>query len=393
VVAHAPPALNKRWEQPANDELMLAADRQEASMCMFVRWARLRARRDWLAIAAVCFVPALLLSNSSLTASAQEMMRDRPMHRQHDGGGGSRGFGTGIGIGIGIGSAVIEQLQRQQAQDPRDVPAQSNVKKPRKKKDGSNTKATKKKKKQDGSGVAKKKDDPNSSSKKKDDPVLSKNPPLEPPAQGKPPSLVVYPVPGFPSAPDSDECKELWEAVVRYQKIVASDMNKLADVEKELEDRRRERDMNRALSKSAKGRIQKTYYEQLAKNADEHIEALDRQNGRLKKLIDEEKELLAKWYAAYQRCVAKNRNCEKKITDTPTSPPQHPPAAPPVDTPAPPVPPAKVVTTPEPPLTPVSTPQQQERKICGPDITELVLALLRKMKRQFEDKPDQQGLA
>ena len=174
-------------------------------MCKSGEISRFLRRSVWTVAASALCVLMLSITNLSPTVSAQEMMRDRPMHRQHDGGGDrGRGFGTGVGIGIGvgIGSMVIDQLQRQQAQDPRDVPPQSNVKKPRKKKDGSNTGVAKQKKKDD-SNVAKKKGEPVSTRKKKEPVPANKNSPEQPTPTGTPPTQVSNPGPGIqpPVAP------------------------------------------------------------------------------------------------------------------------------------------------------------------------------------------------
>jgi hypothetical protein len=342
--AHAPPALNNGWERREIDTLLLAANRQEASMCKSSEIKRFLPRSVWTVAASALCILLLLTTNLLPTASAQETMRDRPMHRQHDGGGGGRGLGTGIGVGIGIGSMVIDRLQRQQAQDPRDVPPQSNVKKPRKKKDGSNTSVSKKKKKDEPSVAKKKKDEPKSSSKKKDEPGLtttkkdepdpSGKPPEEPVGQRKPPTLVTYPVPDFPIASKCNECNGYWEEVVRHKKIIDEKLKRLAEAEKELEDLKRERERLAGKSNSARGKIQKAYYQQMIKNADEHIDALSKHNDMMGDIIVEDDKTLAKWYDLYKECV--DKRCPKQITQTPkTTTPQDTPQkdTPQVDTP------------------------------------------------------------
>jgi hypothetical protein len=379
-------------------------------MRSFLR-AQAQIRRRWLLATAI--VPALLIADASqLTASANPMMRGGPMH--HHRGGGGFGAGVGVGIGVGIGAMMINQMQRQQAQNAQQAPANQKAQKPAAKKDGGKA-ATSKNKKKDAPGLANRKDDPNASGKNKDDPNASgknqDNPALttkkdEPGPAGRPPSAtpaltsnqVVAPVPAPPPA-NCNDCLPLWEAIVRHHKAIVADIEKLRRAKLELEDNKASRAKLVVQLRTA-APADKQSFQTLIDYTDQTIAHRTMFNDELEKIIEEEKARLAELIAEYQRCV--DKLCAKKITEAPPPPPPsvpEPPVTPtpPPSVPEPPVtqtpPPIKVVVTPPPQPTPASTSRGRNQKICGPDVTDMVLDALAELRKQYEANPEKRDEA
>ena len=362
--------------------------------------AQVQIRRRWLLATAI--VPALLIADASqLTASANPMMRGGPMH--HHRGGGGFGTGVGVGIGVGIGAMMINQIQRQQAQNAQQAPANQKAQKPAAKKDGGKA-ATAKNKKKDAPGLANKKDDPNASGKNQDNPALTTKKD-EPGTAGKPASAtpaltshqVVTPVPAPPPA-NCNDCLPLWEAIVRHHKAIVADIEKLRRARLELEDNKANRAKLVVQLRTA-APADKQSFQTLIDYTDQTIAHRTMFNDELERIIEEEKARLAELIAEYQRCV--DKLCAKKVAEPAVAPPPRvvetpvapPPAAPPAAPPAPPpeqpplAPPTKVSTTPLQPA-PASTPTNANRAICGPDVTDLVVNALRRLKKQFDGAND-----
>ncbi len=260
----------------------------------------------------------------------------------------------------------------------------------------------------------KKKNGATASKKKKKGAAPAANPGDDP--KDKP----VFVPPEFPvvAMRDCEDCYELWDSILWYEWIIGADAKKLFDRRQELEDRKAEmEDLRSRLPKA--GSIDRAYYTQeIARNA-EYIEAVSKLNEELENLIEEEWLILRERIDQYVECA--NRHCPKLVKTeqievapvVTTAPPGEPPAAP-----AEPPKPAEIGSGYEPGITlkldygygskttdygtttysgpppPHSRPpEDQNRKICGPDITPAVIKTLKKIREDFNNNPDKQAAA
>jgi hypothetical protein len=271
-------------------------------------------------------------------------------HSDHIGG---RGLGLGIGLGIGLTSEFIRRQHEREVATPK-LKAKSKDKK-RKKKDV----AAGKPRKHDSTTVD-----------------TDKRPPVEP---------VIYTPPVFPHLEKLTNCKdcaELWDSLVRYEDIITQDMKKLAERKQQVAGTAAERAKLAASLASATAPHDKAYYATMIKIDDESIAANNKMNADLQKLIDDEQRILAERIAQYQKCF--DAYCPKPpVAELPPLPP------PSLTPPSPPLLSNPPETPPPPPPT-LTTTVDDNRKICGPDITDLVLNVLRDMKKLFDANPDKQ---
>ena len=99
----------------------------------------------------------------------------------------------------------------------------------------------------------------------------------------------------------------------------------------------------------------------------------------MQKLIDEETRILDDRIAQYEACA--DRYCAKPVVD------ENPPTTVTKEPPPPPL------STPTPTNVAHSPPPQEPEAICGPDITEFVLSVLRDMRNDYQNNPDKQSAA
>lgn len=295
--------------------------------------------------------------------SASAQWRSSNEMRQHPGNSaqqhGARNVGAGLAIGIGIANQLMQPqgraAQRSDAKKARSRP---------KPKDSATQESKNKQAKQN----------------------------KKPASAKQPENAFVFTPPVFPAVTqvnDCNDCKELWESILEYQRIITEDTKKLAQRRAEAAAKKAELARLEASARAAKNAIRKDYFEEMISITKASIESLEQQNVELQNLIDEEWKILKDRIAQYEACV--DRLCRKEVAVVPVPDPP-PPLAPP---PAPP-PPASV---PERPSIPVSVPEErrvrmpppdQAIKICGPDITEQVLKVLAKIRSDYQNNPDMQ---
>ncbi len=278
-------------------------------------------------------------------------------------------------------------------------------------------KASKKKKQPAGNPVTVK--------KKNDATTVKKEKKVAPPAakpEDDPKDKPVFVPPEFPvvAMNDCEECYDLWDSILWYEWIIGADAKKLFDRRQELEDRKAEmEDLRSKLPKA--GSIDKAYYNAEIARHEEYINAVNKLNEELEKLIAEEWLILRERIDQYVECA--NRHCPKlvkteQIEVTPvvaTAPPDEPPATPalPEETAVPAesgsgfelgttlkLDGGKTVdygtttySTPQPPLPHSRPPEDPNVKICGPDITPAVIKTLKKIREEYNSNPDKQAAA
>ena len=190
---------------------------------------------------------------------------------------------------------------------------------------------------------------------------------------------------------------QLWDAIVWYEKAIAEDTKALADDKQVVIDRTAERArLVEALGKATQP-YDKTYFTRMIEITDEYIKARTALIADEQKLVDEEWRILKERIAQYEKCV--KAFCPKTPVSEapPLSPPSTPVLAPP---PPPPEHPHTVERPPTtPPITPPKTAQVTERRpttstggdgaICGPKVTDKVFATLAKIRREFQEKPQE----
>lgn len=294
-----------------------------------------------------------------------------------DGGGRGMDIGTGIGIGVGIGLAT-EAIRRQRAvDDNRELKKGKAPKKPEKK-------------------VTKKGGDDKSA--KTDDKANPKTPVAD-----KPLEKVVYKPPVFPKIDkleNCDDCAKLWDAIVWFERAIAEDMKTLAERQQKVLDTIEERKKFAAALTKATASYDVAYYTRMIEIDDESIAVNTKMNADLQKLIDEEQKILGERIAEYEKCA--EAYC-RKHDDVAKYSPLPPPSIPPIlinTTPEQPKqPPEQPKQPPEPPLQPPEQPKlslppsDPNLKICGPDITGLVLEALTNMRDEYKKNPDKQSEA
>lgn len=308
-----------------------------------------------------------LMASGGAPASAQGMMRDDSMRGGSRGGmreggmrdGGGRGIGTGIGIGVGIGIAN-EVIQRQRATDKENEFKKTKQQKKTTAKKGGNDKPT-----------------------KADLPSDGKKPPA-----GQPPvEKVVFTPPVFPTIDKLENCNDcmaLWEAIVRYERNIAEDMKRLAERQQQVLDSIAERAKLVAALAKATADYDRVYYTRMIEITDDSIKVNTAMNADLQKLINEEQKILMERIAQYEKCADAYCRKQQVVEGPPVQPPAIP-VTPPTTVSKPPEQPPEQPKNP-----PQSAPPDQNVKICGPDITDLVLDALRRMKETYESNPDKQ---
>lgn len=295
------------------------------------------------------FIIFLLLSvplSAAHIAPAAAQMSERP-----DGGGRPRGgSGVGVGVGIDVGIGIANELMRQRA---RDEEIERSIRAQRKKKETA-----------------------------KPAPAAGpKKPPVE---------LGIYTPPVFPEIPrptNCDDCMKLWNSLVEYERIIAEDTRKLAERRQQVNNINAELLDLRGRLQSASTSYDRTYYRSLISIAEDSIRARTEQNAGLQRLVDEEWRILRDRIAQYQACF--DKYCPKTPVAEVLPPP------PPLVS-IPPTPPPVVVSTPPKPPPVASKPDlppNDNRKICGPDITDQVLKVLADIKKKFDENPERQTQA
>lgn len=311
---------------------------------------------------------ALGLACAAGPASAQMMDEGGRHGGMSDHGG--MGVGRGVGLGVGLGLGIANELMRHPPPDDGEV-VQGHGKRKHK--------------------VAREPKHPAKETK------VGKKTPTEPPKQPDKPAeppveKVIYTPPVFPKIDkleNCDDCNELWDAIVRFEQIITEDTQKMAAEKQRVLDRIAEEVKFKAVLASAKESYDKEYFTRMIEIADNFIKVRTAQIADMQKLIDEEWRVLRARMAEYQKCF--DRFCPKAaepppafvlppptITVTPPPPPPHEP------------PPPVTVDRPPPPPPPPPTHVDDDRKICGPDITSLVFAVLQTIKRDFVNNPDKQ---
>lgn len=312
-------------------------------------------------------VLAAVLGLICTTGIARAQMMDEGGGRHegmHDRGmSGGRGVGMGLGIGLGLG--IANELMRHPPPPEGGEVVQGHSKK--KTKLAKEPKPTK--------PVAEKE---RKNTKKPEQPGKPSEPPVE---------KVVYTPPAFPTIKkldNCDDCNELWNSIVWFEHAIEEDTQKLAQEKQRVIDRTAERAKFTTELASAKESYDKEYFTSMIGIADNFIKVRTAQIADMQKLIDEEWRILRQRLAEYQNCF--DRFCPKPpVPDQYPLPPPSAPVLPPpttINTPPPPVP----VDPPPPPPTHVD----DNRKICGPDITSLVLAVLQTMKHDYDTNPSKQ---
>lgn len=309
---------------------------------------------------------------------------------------------TGIGIGITI------EVPKATTKNKKKPGTAATVKK-------NDATTTKKKKKPTPATTAKKNDA--TATKKKKEVTPAKAPGDDP--KDKP----VFVPPEFPevAANDCEECQDLWTSILWYEWIIGVDAKKLFDRQQELENRRAElEDLRTKLPKA--GAIDKAYYSQEIARHEEYIDAVGKLNEELEKLIAEEWLILKDRIDQYVECS--NRHCPKlvkteeiEVTDAVATP------APPEEPAPAPAEPAGAAesgtgyglgtklefgygssgkglgygtgsySTPLPPTPHSRPPEDPNIKICGPDITQAMIKTLKKIRQDFNNRPEKQAAA
>lgn len=330
-----------------------------------------RRSRSRLYLTKVTLIVASLAGLTAIGAApaqGQGMMREDSMHGgMRDGGRrGGMDIGTGIGIGVGIGIAT-EAIRRQRAIDEeREFKKGKAAKKPEKKvtKKGGNDKSAK--------------------TDTKTDP---KKPVTDKPVVDKPPvEKVVYTPPVFPKIDkleNCDDCEKLWDSIVKYERIIAEDMKKLAERQQQVLDRMAERTKLTAALAKATESYDRVYYARMIEIDDESIAANTKLNAELQERINEEQAILMERIAAYEKCAEAYCRKHEMVQVPPVLPP---PTVPPTTVSKPPQDPPQ-----EPRNPPLSTPPSDpDLKICGPDITDRVFDVLRRIRDEYTSHPDKQ---
>lgn len=280
--------------------------------------------------------------------------------------------------------------------------------------------------------------------KKKNKPVASKprekkkpKPVKKPPKQQKPPEEAapakppeekpVFVPPEFPvvAQKNCDDCEALWDSILRYEEIIGEDARRLHDRRTDVEARKAElADLQSKLPRA--GSVDKVFYSREIERLTESIAASEELNDDLETLIIKEWAILRDRIKQHEDCVKRHcpvpvamqppepetpASAEAPPEETITAAPEKKPfdyewsttikpglsykgtgtegsgtSTPPTASPEPPDPFA------EPPL-PASYPPDDDRKICGPDITPAVIATLRKIMADYNNNPDEQESA
>lgn len=265
--------------------------------------------------------------------------------------------------------------------------------------------------------VKKKKNKPgNASAPKKDKNKIAKQPESDP--KDKP----LFVPPEFPALAmrDCDDCYELWESILWYEWIISVDSRKLFDRRQDLEDRKDEiEDLRSRLPKA--NSIDRVYYNQEIARHEQYIEAVNKLNDEFAELIKKEWAILRERIDQYAECA--DRYCPKLVKELPDEllpPPTAAVTDEPPATPAPTEPPASenghemgaslkldlgygkafgydsygsTYSSPPPPRPQSRPPEDQNLKICGPDVTEAVVKTLKKIRKEFNGNPDKQAAA
>jgi hypothetical protein len=208
-------------------------------------------------------------------------------------------------------------------------------------------------------------------------PVVSETPPPKIPDEQR----AVYAPPPFPDLDDCDECRDLLASILHYEQIIAEDSARLAEQQKQVLDLGAERDKIAADLVKASTDADRTYDQRMIDIDNDSIAARTAQNADLQKLIDEETRALDDRIAQYEACA--DRYCP----ETPPVVDEGPPTT--VTKEPPPTPPS----TPTPTNVAHSPPPTPPEAICGPDITEFVLGVLRDVRNGYNNNPDKQSAA
>ena len=228
----------------------------------------------------------------------------------------------------------------------------------------------------------------------------------------------VFVPPEFPALAmrDCEDCYELWDSIQWYELIIDADARKLFDRRREIDERRREvEDLQKKLPDASS--IDKAYFTQEIARHTKYISAIDKLNDELADLIEREWAILRERIDQYAECT--ERHCPiqvvtEQVVVTPETPataaPEEPPSNPAPEETAPEYEGSAtgkvsvgidtgfgkydVPMTPDygPPL-PRSRPPEDDRKICGPDITPAVIKTLKKIREDFNNNPDKQVAA
>jgi hypothetical protein len=226
----------------------------------------------------------------------------------------------------------------------------------------------------------------------------------------------VFVPPEFPALArqDCEDCYILWDSIQWYELIISADARRLFDRRQEIEDRKTALEKLQSRLGGANA-IDKVYYAQEIQRHTEYIDAIDKLNTELEQLIGKEWAILRQRIEQYTDCLARHCPIPEKTAQVELVPGENAPPPPAPDS-TPPLEPAAPTTTYDlstffkigvgfggkdsgytsldaskyEPYKPALRPPDDDSKICGPDITPAVIKTLRKIREDFNKKPDKQ---